>query len=570
MEGDVGWVGLALSLIAVVRAPRRSRARSACGSSATSSRRRRARLVQLLIAGAALGLDHRRRRAARPVVAVGGADRRVRRRDRLAARARPARASCRWRSGRTRGRRRSACDRVRDRHVPGRGADDRADRRDDHRQRDEGRASSPRSACATRSRAGATRSRRGSRSGCRPPRRREPLSRGVLRTAISPQIENTRALGIVFLPGAMTGLILAGVDPLDAVLVQLALMYLILGAVVVDLDADRRSAPGGASSPPTTGSSRSPGRPTTRLTHPDSVIARSSLNSTERRRTLQLHAGPVGSAVQPAPQPLRRLRGLSRPPVLFLSCRVPTGMARLLTTLTIASCLLALALVPGSAEARTNIRVGIGDQQAAMFDNPHFQRAKFKRVRYFIPWNVDGQRAASSPRPTRTSAARGAATTAVFLHVSSDDLRIKKAKLPSVSRLQVEGRAHGPVLPQARRAGVRHLERGQPRPPADVPQPDARGLVLPRHVPAGQAPLPLVHGRRARRARPARRRALHAHASTGALSPHLPPPRDASVGIHNYGDVNRKRTRFTRNDHPHVAPRTTARRSSGSPRPAAS
>ena len=59
-----------------------------------------------------------------------------------------------------------------------------------------------------------------------------PILRGVLRTAISPQIENVKALGIVFLPGAMTGLILAGVDPLDAVLVQLALMYVILGAVV--------------------------------------------------------------------------------------------------------------------------------------------------------------------------------------------------------------------------------------------------------------------------------------------------------------------------------------------------
>jgi len=60
-----------------------------------------------------------------------------------------------------------------------------------------------------------------------------PIVRSVLRTALSPQIENTKALGIVFLPGAMTGLILAGVDPVDAVLVQLALMYLILGAVVV-------------------------------------------------------------------------------------------------------------------------------------------------------------------------------------------------------------------------------------------------------------------------------------------------------------------------------------------------
>ena len=59
-----------------------------------------------------------------------------------------------------------------------------------------------------------------------------PYIRSVLRTAITPQIETTKALGIVFLPGAMTGLILAGVDPLDAVLVQLALMFLILGSVV--------------------------------------------------------------------------------------------------------------------------------------------------------------------------------------------------------------------------------------------------------------------------------------------------------------------------------------------------
>lgn len=59
-----------------------------------------------------------------------------------------------------------------------------------------------------------------------------PITRRVLRTAITPQVENTKALGIVFLPGAMTGLILAGVDPLDAVKVQLALMYVILGGVV--------------------------------------------------------------------------------------------------------------------------------------------------------------------------------------------------------------------------------------------------------------------------------------------------------------------------------------------------
>lgn len=58
-----------------------------------------------------------------------------------------------------------------------------------------------------------------------------PYVRNAIRTALTPQIETTKALGIVFLPGAMTGLILAGVEPLDAVQVQLAIMFLILGAV---------------------------------------------------------------------------------------------------------------------------------------------------------------------------------------------------------------------------------------------------------------------------------------------------------------------------------------------------
>lgn len=58
-----------------------------------------------------------------------------------------------------------------------------------------------------------------------------PVTRSVLRTALTPQVETTKAVGLVFLPGAMTGLILAGVDPIDAVLVQAALMYIILGAV---------------------------------------------------------------------------------------------------------------------------------------------------------------------------------------------------------------------------------------------------------------------------------------------------------------------------------------------------
>jgi len=72
-----------------------------------------------------------------------------------------------------------------------------------------------------------------------------PYVRVVLRTAMTPQVESTKAVGLVFLPGAMTGLVLAGVDPLDAVLVQLALMLLILGGVatvstIIALGASRR------------------------------------------------------------------------------------------------------------------------------------------------------------------------------------------------------------------------------------------------------------------------------------------------------------------------------------------
>ena len=67
------------------------------------------------------------------------------------------------------------------------------------------------------------------------PEASRPHARAAMRTALISQIETTKAVGLVFLPGAMTGLILAGVDPLDAVRVQAAIMFLILGAVAVNV-----------------------------------------------------------------------------------------------------------------------------------------------------------------------------------------------------------------------------------------------------------------------------------------------------------------------------------------------
>jgi putative ABC transport system permease protein len=71
-----------------------------------------------------------------------------------------------------------------------------------------------------------------------------PFLRSALRVAVGPQVEQTAALGLVFLPGAMTGLILAGVDPLEAVRTQLALMYVILAGVAIATVATALGAQG--------------------------------------------------------------------------------------------------------------------------------------------------------------------------------------------------------------------------------------------------------------------------------------------------------------------------------------
>ncbi len=57
--------------------------------------------------------------------------------------------------------------------------------------------------------------------------------REASRISLLPQIERTKVVGLVALPGAMTGLLLAGVDPIDAVVIQLVVMYLVLGSVAV-------------------------------------------------------------------------------------------------------------------------------------------------------------------------------------------------------------------------------------------------------------------------------------------------------------------------------------------------
>jgi hypothetical protein len=215
-------------------------------------------------------------------------------------------------------------------------------------------------------------------------------------------------------------------------------------------------------------------------------------------------------------------------------------------TLTITALLAALAVaaVPATAGAKTGVRVGIGDQQASMFDSPLFQRAKFKLVRYFVPWNImddDDQLALADAYVTRARKDH----IQVLLHLSSDDLRIKKAKLPSVSQYRTQIKR---IVSHFRPLGVRDFGVWNEANHASQPTYKSPTRAADFFVEAYRAIKP--------RCSFCNVVALDVLDQVGverymrSFFRHLSPTyrqRARLVGIHNYGDVNRQRTTFTRN-----------------------
>lgn len=62
-------------------------------------------------------------------------------------------------------------------------------------------------------------------------------SRGLvtrsLRSGMIPLIDSTKTTGVVFFPGTMVGMLIAGAEPIDAVRLQLVLLWVLLGAVAL-------------------------------------------------------------------------------------------------------------------------------------------------------------------------------------------------------------------------------------------------------------------------------------------------------------------------------------------------
>jgi hypothetical protein len=179
-----------------------------------------------------------------------------------------------------------------------------------------------------------------------------------------------------------------------------------------------------------------------------------------------------------------------------------------------------------------------------MFDQPAFQRAKFKRVRYFVPWNVMDDDDARLAARTYIERARKDGFS-VLLHISSDDLRIKRAHLPSVAAFRSQ--VHR-LVPYFRALGIRefgswnevnHASQPTYRSPTRAAEffMETYRAVKPRCPTCAVIALDVLDQTGVER---------YMRSFYGRLSPTYR-RRATIVGIHNYGDVNRRRTTFTRN-----------------------
>lgn len=205
---------------------------------------------------------------------------------------------------------------------------------------------------------------------------------------------------------------------------------------------------------------------------------------------------------------------------------------------------LLLVLPAAAGAARIPIRVGIGDQQPSMFDQSAFQRAEFKRVRYFIAFNAmddTGRRLAARAFVQR--ARRDGFQ--VLLHISSDNLEIKRATLPSVAQYRAKV---GRLVRYFRALGVRefgtwneanHASQPTWRSPARAAQffREMYRLVKVLCPTCAVVALDVLDQVGVER---------YEQSFFRALSPTYR-RRASIVGLHNYGDVNRQRTTFTRN-----------------------
>ena len=123
------------------------------------------------------------------------------------------------------------------------------------------------------------------------------------------------------------------------------------------------------------------------------------------------------------------------------------------STLLLAALIAALFAIPATASARTNVSVGIGEQQVGALTSAPFKELKIKKLRYFVRWDAVDQPGVveAAERYATTARANGAR---VLVHISTNDFTLKKAKLPSTKQFQAKV---GPLVKRLSAVGVREF-----------------------------------------------------------------------------------------------------------------
>lgn len=200
--------------------------------------------------------------------------------------------------------------------------------------------------------------------------------------------------------------------------------------------------------------------------------------------------------------------------------------------------LAAVAVLPSAASARYDVRVGVGDQNVSIFDQPLFQAAALERVRYFVSWDAIRHRGELRKAEAYVLRAR-ADGIAVTMHVSTDDLRPGRGHLPTpagyrslVGRLVRHFRPLG-----VREWGVWNEANHPSQPTSRSPRRAAQYYEVMRGICRGCTIVALdVLDQR------------HVESYIGDFYRALPKRLRRSariVGIHNYGDINRRRSTGT-------------------------
>jgi putative glycosyl hydrolase len=204
----------------------------------------------------------------------------------------------------------------------------------------------------------------------------------------------------------------------------------------------------------------------------------------------------------------------------------------------------ALLTLVGAAPASAKYRVGVGEQKAAMFDSPAWQSLKLKRVRYLVPWDYAkhrGQRDEVHYYMLRARQARQDVLVTFTARRGCYSARgryskRKACRAPSAKKYRRAFRAFDKRFPWVRTYSAWNEINHKSQPTFKSPRKAAGYYNVLR--------------------KDARKRKFRVMAAdmldTGNMSRYLRTFRRYAKGsprlwgLHNYGDVNRRRTRFTK------------------------